>query len=181
LGAGLHDLEGHFGDPRLGRNGWAVGSHDARRQEPLIGKGRMRTTTTTLFALLLATAGACSSSTDGGRTAADGGTGGSNGTGGDTSGTGGNTNGTGGSPAATGGAAGTTETGDMSPECKEYCDCYESDCAAIQAIPSGQSCGDFCKTFTHEIWDCRRSHCELAVPEMNPHHCWHAVGIEQCE
>lgn len=72
------------------------------------------------------------------------------------------------------------DAGPISAECAAYCECYERDCAAIQAIPTGQSCAAFCATFTAEQWDCRISHCRLVVPEMYPPHCMHAVGIDQC-
>lgn len=76
--------------------------------------------------------------------------------------------------------AGPADTGAMSADCKTYCDCFEANCASIQAIPGGLSCGDFCAGFTKDQWTCRNAHCQLVVPEKNPGHCQHAVGIDQC-
>jgi len=76
---------------------------------------------------------------------------------------------------------GTTEdVGPISTECRAYCECFEHDCAGIQGVPGGGSCAAFCATFTPTQWDCRISHCRLVVPEHNPNHCMHAVGIDQC-
>ena len=68
----------------------------------------------------------------------------------------------------------------ISADCKTYCDCFEANCAKIQAIPGGLSCPAFCAGFTKEQWTCRNAHCQLVVPEKNPGHCQHAVGIDQC-
>jgi hypothetical protein len=91
---------------------------------------------------------------------------------------------TGDASADTGGKdAGSKDAGDasvMSADCKTYCDCFEANCASIQTIPGGLSCGDFCAGFTQEQWTCRNAHCQLVVPEHNPGHCMHAVGIDQC-
>ena len=72
------------------------------------------------------------------------------------------------------------DTGPMSADCKTYCDCFMTNCASIQAIPGGQTCPEFCAGFTHDQWTCRNAHCQLVVPEKNPGHCMHAVGIDQC-
>ncbi len=86
-------------------------------------------------------------------------------------------------PTDTKGAADTTppvDPGPMSADCKTYCDCFETNCASIQKIPGGVSCGAFCAGFTKDQWSCRNNHCQLVVPEKNPGHCMHAVGIDQC-
>jgi hypothetical protein len=72
------------------------------------------------------------------------------------------------------------DAGPVSDECIAYCECFERDCVGIQGVPGGGSCFAFCATFTPDQWDCRISHCRLVVPESNPNHCMHAVGIDQC-
>ena len=72
------------------------------------------------------------------------------------------------------------DTGPISADCKTYCDCFMTNCASIQAIPGGLTCPQFCAGFTHDQWSCRNNHCQLVVPEKNPGHCMHAVGIDQC-
>jgi hypothetical protein len=72
------------------------------------------------------------------------------------------------------------DAGPVSDACISYCECFERDCVGIQGVPGGGSCFAFCATFTPDQWDCRISHCRLVVPESNPNHCMHAVGIDQC-
>jgi hypothetical protein len=75
----------------------------------------------------------------------------------------------------------TTPSTDAGTRCNTYCECMVRDCAGIQEIPGGQACQTFCASFTDEQYGCRMNHCSLVVPENNPNHCMHAVGMQQCE
>jgi hypothetical protein len=80
-----------------------------------------------------------------------------------------------------GGSAG-TGGGEISERCTQYCDLFKEVCidTGIQVIPDGQECGAFCESFTDDQYQCRWVHTQLVVPEDNPNHCNHAIGIQQC-
>jgi hypothetical protein len=137
-----------------------------------------------IVGLLFFTAGACSSSstTSTSTSSGAGGATGATGAGGATvsSTDAASSSGAGGAASTSSAASSSTGTMAISAECKEYCDCYAANCAMIQAIPGGMGCPEFCAGFTPDQWTCRNAHCSLVVPEMNPNHCQHAVGIDQC-
>jgi hypothetical protein len=135
-----------------------------------------------LVALAASASSSCSSDSDGSKqdiSKAGAASGGAGQTSGGSSASGG-TSGKAGSAAGGASGSGGTDTQNMSKECRDYCACFDQFCSDIQTIPSGLSCPDFCATFSAKQWDCRISHCKLVVPEKNPGHCEHAVGIDQC-
>jgi len=58
-------------------------------------------------------------------------------------------------------------------------------CAGFVAIPTGQTCPDFCATFESatDLYLCRYDMCfynSKGPAENNNNHCQHSVGIDEC-
>ncbi len=65
----------------------------------------------------------------------------------------------------------------------DYCSCYQTKCSVFVTIPTGQSCSDFCATFTGAQYVCRFNMCfwnSKGPQENNNDHCQHTVGINEC-